>query len=121
MGADYSFYMKTIETHARAFFKIIIFSIGSVTGSLAPTDFSGAIFTCAQKNQKYLTHANFLSFLQNYSLQKSVKFEISFWCLQFSQKTNLKTQIFAIAYWGRNFFVGFLGVLKKPKCPFEIN
>ena len=30
MGADYSFYVKTIETHARAFFKIIIFSIGSV-------------------------------------------------------------------------------------------
>ena len=30
MGANYSFYVKTIETHARAFFKIIIFSIGSV-------------------------------------------------------------------------------------------
>ena len=27
MGADYSFYVKTIETHARAFFKVIIFSI----------------------------------------------------------------------------------------------
>jgi hypothetical protein len=23
MGADYSFYVKTIETHARAFFKVI--------------------------------------------------------------------------------------------------
>ena len=32
MGADYSFYVKTIETHARAFFKVIIFSIGSVGG-----------------------------------------------------------------------------------------
>ena len=31
MGADYSFYVKTIETHARAFFKVIIFSISSVT------------------------------------------------------------------------------------------
>ena len=31
VGADYSFYVKTIETHARAFFKVIIFSIGSVT------------------------------------------------------------------------------------------
>ena len=31
MGADYSFYVKTIETHARAFFKIIIFSIDSVS------------------------------------------------------------------------------------------
>ena len=30
MGADYSFYLKTIETHARAFFKVIIFSIGTV-------------------------------------------------------------------------------------------
>ena len=30
MGADYSFYVKAIETHARAFFKVIIFSIGSV-------------------------------------------------------------------------------------------
>ena len=30
MGADHSFYVKTIETHARAFFKVIIFSIGSV-------------------------------------------------------------------------------------------
>jgi hypothetical protein len=30
IGADYSFYEKTIETHARAFFKVIIFSIGSV-------------------------------------------------------------------------------------------
>ena len=28
--ADYSFYVKTIETHARAFFKVIIFSISSV-------------------------------------------------------------------------------------------
>ena len=31
MGANYSFYVKTIETHARAFFKVIIFSIGSVS------------------------------------------------------------------------------------------
>ena len=30
MGADYSFYVKTIETHARSFFKVIIFSIDSV-------------------------------------------------------------------------------------------
>ena len=30
MGAAYSFYVKTIETHARAFFKVIIFSINSV-------------------------------------------------------------------------------------------
>ena len=30
LGAD-SFYVKTIETNASAFFKVIIFSIGSVT------------------------------------------------------------------------------------------
>ena len=30
LGADYSFYVKSIETHARTFFKVIIFSIGSV-------------------------------------------------------------------------------------------
>ena len=30
MGADYSFDVKTIETHACPFFKVIIFSIGSV-------------------------------------------------------------------------------------------
>ena len=30
MGADYSFYVKIIETQARAFFKVIILSIGSV-------------------------------------------------------------------------------------------
>ena len=30
MGADYSFYVKTIDTYARAFFKVIIFSIGTV-------------------------------------------------------------------------------------------
>ena len=34
MGADYSFYVKTIETHACAFFKVIIFSIGSVLSFL---------------------------------------------------------------------------------------
>ena len=31
MGPNYSFYVKTIETHARAFFKVIIFSIGSMS------------------------------------------------------------------------------------------
>ena len=36
MGADYSFYVKTIETHARAFFKVIIFSISSVQASVTP-------------------------------------------------------------------------------------
>ena len=32
MDADYSFYVKIIETHASAFSKVIIFSIGSVSG-----------------------------------------------------------------------------------------
>ena len=30
MDADYSFHVKIIETHARAFFKVIIFTIDSV-------------------------------------------------------------------------------------------
>ena len=30
MGADYSIYVKIIETHARAFFKVIICSMGTV-------------------------------------------------------------------------------------------
>ena len=36
-------------------------------------------------------------------LLRSVNLERIFQCLQFSQKTNLKMLIFAIAYWGRNF------------------
>ena len=45
---------------------------------------------------------------------------MSFWCLQFSQKTNLKTPIFSLAHWGRNFLFVFWENWKK-KCPFEIN
>ena len=45
---------------------------------------------------------------------------MSFWSLQFSQKMNLKTQIFALAYWGRTFSLVFWENWKK-KCPFEIN
>ena len=46
---------------------------------------------------------------------------MSFWSLKFSQKTNLKTQIFDQAHWGKKNLFLFLGGLKKPKCPFEIN
>ena len=38
MDADYSFCVKTIETHARAFFKVIILSIGTVYITLAKTE-----------------------------------------------------------------------------------
>ena len=31
MGAEYLFYMKSIETHARAFLALIILSIGTVS------------------------------------------------------------------------------------------
>ena len=31
MGAEYLFYMKSIETHARAFLALIILGIGTVT------------------------------------------------------------------------------------------
>ena len=42
-------------------------------------------------------------------------------CLQFFQKTNLETLIFALAYWERNFLVTFLEELKTQKIPFGIN
>ena len=45
---------------------------------------------------------------------RSVDSDMSFWCLQFSQKTNLKTQIFALAYLlGQKFFVRFWENWKK--------
>ena len=44
MGADYSFYVKTIETHARSFFKVIIFSIGSVIAT-KPNNYGKSIVT----------------------------------------------------------------------------
>ena len=42
-----------------------------------------------------------------------------FRCLQFFQKTNLKIQIFALAYMGRNVSFVFWKNWKK-KCPFKI-
>ena len=43
----------------------------------------------------------------------SVDFKMSFWCPRFFQKTNLKIQIFALAYWGWNFLYGFWKNWKK--------
>ena len=34
MGADYSFYVKTIETHARAFLTLNILAIGRVSSTV---------------------------------------------------------------------------------------
>ena len=48
----------------------------------------------------------------------SVNFKMCFWCLHFSQKTNLKTQIFALAYWGSN-FCSFFGRIEKTKTSFQ--
>ena len=45
---------------------------------------------------------------------------MSLWCLQFFRKMNLKTLIFAPAYWGRNFSFVFWKNWKH-KSPFEIN
>ena len=40
MGAEYLFYMKSIETHARAFLALIILGIGTVYSfSEIPLDF----------------------------------------------------------------------------------
>jgi hypothetical protein len=47
-------------------------------------------------------------------------FEMSFWCFQFIHNMNLKTLIFALAYWGR-IFGSFLEELKPPKSLFESN
>ena len=52
MGADYTFYMKTIETHACAFFKGIIFSIGSVS-----------LYNKTTQKQNYFFSKAFYSFL----------------------------------------------------------
>ena len=55
--------------------------------------------------------------MKNAPWQRSVNFEMSFWCLQFFQKMNLKTQIFALDYLlGQKFFVRLLEELKKTKC-----
>ena len=45
MSADYSFYVKIIEIHARAFFKVIIFSIGSVVKSEKGRVLLGSYYT----------------------------------------------------------------------------
>ena len=52
----------------------------------------------------------------------SVNFEMSFWCLEFSQKTNENNSTWVTIVVKSNFFVHSLGELKKiPKRPFEIN
>ena len=46
---------------------------------------------------------------------------MSFWCLQFSQKTNENNSTWGTIVVKANFFVRFLGELKIPKRYFEIN
>ena len=46
---------------------------------------------------------------------------MSFWCLQFSQKTNENNSNWGTIVVKSNFFVRFLGELKIPKRHFEIN
>ena len=38
MGSDYSFYVKTIETHAHAFLALNILAIGRVTTKVCPIE-----------------------------------------------------------------------------------
>ena len=52
---------------------------------------------------------------------RSVNFEMSFWRLQFSQKTNENNSTWGTKVVRSNFFVPFLGELKIPKRHFEIN
>ena len=46
---------------------------------------------------------------------------MSFWCLQFSQKTNKKIRLYYYSTSSRVVFVRFLGELKAPSRQFEIN
>ena len=43
MGAEYLFYMKSIETHARAFLALIILGIGTVRGDDPPRQETGSL------------------------------------------------------------------------------
>ena len=52
---------------------------------------------------------------------RSVNFKMTFGCLWFSQKTNLKSQFFALAYWGKIFSFVFWENWRKEKWTFEIN
>ena len=58
MGAGYSFYMKSIETHARAFLALIILSIGTVQHlTYLSGDYvhmAAAVATVAQQRSVYL-------------------------------------------------------------------
>ena len=62
----------------------------------------------------------------NYDLKvamywRSVNYEMYFWCLQFSQKTNENNSTWGTIVVKINFFVRFLAELKIPKRHFEIN
>ena len=46
---------------------------------------------------------------------------MSFWCLQFSYKTNKNNSIWSTIVVKSNFFIRFMGELKIPKRHFEIN
>ena len=71
---------------------------------------------------KWHTLIKFLSLWPKYcGCLRSLNLEMYFWCLQFLQKTNLKIQISALPYWGRNISFVFFWWIEKTKCPFEIN
>ena len=52
---------------------------------------------------------------------RSVNFEMSFWCLQFSKKMNKNHSTWGTSVIKSNFFICFLGEFKIPKNIFEIN
>ena len=54
-------------------------------------------------------------------LKRSVNFEMSFWCLQFSQKMNKNNSAWGTVVVKSNFFVRFFGELKITKRHFKIN
>ena len=82
MGANYSFYVKTIETHARAFFNVIIFSIGSVFGEKLKFGLVLGRLIVKKKEMGRLMKAFFM-----FSWQKKVKIfikEYSSLCTKFN-------------------------------------
>ena len=78
----------------------VIFMIGKII-LLA---IHGAIFgksTSAARHQ--ITVLRFLAITTKWAFKGQLKSKCLFWCLQFIQKMNLKTLIFALAYLGRHF------------------
>ena len=70
MGADYSFYMKTIETHARTFLALNILATGRVSGETMVNN------CCKGPYFNYLSTIGYLVGQQNAITKSWVKLQI---------------------------------------------